>query len=420
MTDRWFLVASLFALAVAIAALILSRYRQRRAVADIEAGLRRLAEGDFGHKVYGGSFTSDLTLVFNAASEELAARIAALEDDRRQLRAVLSGMVEGVVCVDGSRRILYVNARAAQLLDFDATRAAGKRIWELVRDRRIQEVVAAALAADAPQRAEVEWKGPPPRSLALTAARLAGPSPAGAVVVLHDTTELRRLERVRQDFVANVSHELKTPLAVIKACTETLLDGAADDPDHRGEFLQQIDAQADRLHALILDLLSLARIESGGAQLTFESVDLGLEAADCLARQRARADAKGQRLDGIGPDGVAAWADAEAIGTVLDNLVDNAIKYTPAGGRVTVRWSVVGDDAVLDVEDTGVGIPERDQPHVFERFYRVDKARSRELGGTGLGLAIVKHLAESMRGSVAVRSQMGKGTTVSVRLPLRS
>jgi two-component system phosphate regulon sensor histidine kinase PhoR len=241
------------------------------------------------------------------------------------------------------------------------------------------------------------------------------------VLVLHDTSELRRLERVRQEFVANVSHELKTPLAVIKVTVETLLAGAADDPAHRVGFLEQIDEQTDRLHALILDLLSLARIESGAEALEFQAVELEQAAQDCLERHRARAEAKGVDLDAeplSAAAPVTAWADEEALGTILDNLVDNAIKYTPAGGRVRVRWRAADGEACLEVEDTGVGIPERDQSRVFERFYRVDKARARELGGTGLGLSIVKHLAQVMQGTVGVRSTVGRGTTFTVRLPV--
>jgi two-component system phosphate regulon sensor histidine kinase PhoR len=250
------------------------------------------------------------------------------------------------------------------------------------------------------------------------------------VLVLHDTSDLRRLERLRQEFVANVSHELKTPLSVIKACIETLLEGAVDDPEHRGPFLEKIDEQADRLHALILDLLSLARIESGAEAFDFQSVPLAPVVAACLEAHRARAEARSLRLEAVPPGAddihagpadspaeVSAWADEEAVRQILDNLVDNALKYTPAGGLVRVRWRTEEGQACLEVEDTGIGIPEQDLPRIFERFYRVDKARSRELGGTGLGLSIVKHLVQAMHGTVRASSQVGEGTTFAVRLP---
>src|SRR5262249_36786473 len=200
---------------------------------------------------------------------------------------------------------------------------------------------------------------------------------------------------------------------------ETLIDGAAADAEARGGFLRQIDEQADRLHALILDLINLARIESGTEALDCQAVPLESAVRDCLDRLRPRAEANGLRLDAVAPAGspVTSWADEEALDTILDNLVDNALKYTPAGGRVAVRWLAADGRAVVEVEDTGIGIPERDQSRVFERFYRVDKARARELGGTGLGLSIVKHLAQAMGGEVSVRSAVGRGTTFTVKLP---
>jgi two-component system phosphate regulon sensor histidine kinase PhoR len=244
-------------------------------------------------------------------------------------------------------------------------------------------------------------------------------APSGAVLVVQDVTELRRLERLRQDFVANVSHELKTPLSVIKACVEALIDGAVEDPEARRPFLDQVADQSERLHALILDLLSLARIESGEALLDFQPVLLDEVVHDCLDRHRPRVEAKQLQLEAVPPpsEGLAVLADDEALGQILDNLVDNAVKYTPPGGRVRVRWFPSGEQVALEVEDTGPGIAARDLPRIFERFFRVDRARSRQLGGTGLGLAIVKHLAQAMHGSVRAASTLGEGTTFTVCLP---
>jgi two-component system phosphate regulon sensor histidine kinase PhoR len=267
---------------------------------------------------------------------------------------------------------------------------------------------------------EIRWDAPSGKSLSVRAGPLPGAPPRGAVLVLHDISDLRRLERLRQDFVANVSHELKTPLSVIKACAETLLDGAAADPRHCGRFLEQIDQNAERLHNLILDLLSLARIESGAETFVLEAVPLERIVAACVERRRPLVEGKQQALEVVPPENgrpVTAWADEEAVGQILDNLVDNAIKYTPAGGRILVRWWAEDDQACLEVRDTGVGIAEQDLPRIFERFYRVDKARSRELGGTGLGLSIVKHLAQAMSGSVAAASRPGQGSTFTVRVP---
>jgi two-component system phosphate regulon sensor histidine kinase PhoR len=372
---------------------------------------------------------------FNRVSQRLALRMAQLEQDRQQLRTILSGMVEGVVALDAEQRILFANDRATHLLEFPTPAPVGRRLWEIVRQRPLLDVVKRALASPEPQREELTWTGMQPRSLTVHAARLLSGAPEhalrGAVLVLHDTSELRRLERLRQDFVANVSHELKTPLSVIKVCAETLLDGAMDDPQHRVRFLEQIAGQSDRLHALILDLLSLARIESGEEVLQLEAVSLVEAVLGSLERQRPRADARRHVLTMHATTGcweagssaeppedpVAVWGDEEAIEQILDNLLDNAVKYTPEGGRIEVRWRVEDGQVLLEVSDTGIGIPEADLPRIFERFYRVDKARSRELGGTGLGLSIIKHLVQAMHGSVSASSRVGEGTTFTIRLP---
>ena len=382
----------------------------------------RLGEGKSGQRVFteAQDEIGALAAAFNRMSEQLDARIARLEEDRQQLRTILSGMVEGVVALDPNQRILYANERATQLLGLPSQTLVGRRLWEVVRQRPLLDVVQRALDSSEPQREELGWNGPTVRSLTVHAARLPGLPPRGAVLVLHDTTELRRLERLRQEFVANVSHELKTPLSIIKACVETLLDGAVDDPQHRRPFLEQLDSQSNRLHALILDLLSLARIESGEELFEFQPLPVREVVQACMERHRPRAESKEQILEmrsSAGDEELAVWADEEALEQILDNLLDNAVKYTPQGGRVSVCWRREGDQVCLEVADTGIGIPESDLPRIFERFYRVDKARSRELGGTGLGLSIVKHLAQAMHGSVYAVSRPGQGTTFTIRLP---
>jgi two-component system phosphate regulon sensor histidine kinase PhoR len=253
----------------------------------------------------------------------------------------------------------------------------------------------------------------------------AGPTaPArGAVLVFHDNTELYRLEKLRQEFVANVSHELKTPLAIIQACVETLIDGAMDDAGHRGQFLGRIADQAARLDNLIADLLRLARIESETEAFTRAALPMDRLVHECLDRHRTLAEAKRHRLELAPPSGPApavAWADEEAVRQILDNLLDNAIKYTPEGGVVRVSWGSQENQVLLEIKDSGIGIADADLPRIFERFYRVDKARSRELGGTGLGLSIVKHLAQAMHGSVKAKSRPGEGSTFTVFLPAAS
>jgi len=394
-----------------------------RPLAELNEGARRLADGDFDHKlqVGGGKEHIELARTFNTMSDRLAETFKQLAHDREQLRIILSGMVEGVIGIDEEQRVLFANDRAGRLLDFHPTQVVGNRLWEAIRQRPFREAVAKGLASSVPYREEFDLPGPNAHTVMVYVSRFPGPGEPGAVVVLHDTTDIRRLERMRQDFVANVSHELKTPLTIIKSTVEALQDGAAEEPELRDEFLQKTMHEADRLQELIQDLLSLARIESGELGLEFQAIPLEKAISDCVERFHTRAELKTltvvEKPPREGPSGVAAWVDSDAMRHILDNLVDNAIKYTPNGGRVTVRWFSKGEQVEFEIQDTGVGIPEKDLPRIFERFYRVDKARSRELGGTGLGLAIVKHLVQAMKGQVKATSMEGKGTTFKVSLP---
>jgi two-component system phosphate regulon sensor histidine kinase PhoR len=243
-------------------------------------------------------------------------------------------------------------------------------------------------------------------------------APSGAVLVLHDITEIRRLERARRDFVANVSHEFRTPLASIQGFAETLLSGALDDRDNRVRFLEIIRDQAIRLGRLTSDLLELAQIEAG--KLTLEPRALSWEelVTPCLESLRLRASEKPIEVAAeYAPDLPPLVGDLGALQRVLQNLLDNALRYTPRGGRIAVRVSAEPGGSVLEVADTGIGIPRSEQGRIFERFYRVDPARSRDLGGTGLGLAIVKHLVELHGGRIEVESEVGRGTTFRVHLP---
>jgi two-component system phosphate regulon sensor histidine kinase PhoR len=424
-------IAVFLGVAVSMGLAFLLARRFARPLSELTEGARRLAEGDLGHtiRVSGGREHAELADAFNLMSSRLAATFTQTDRDREQLRAMLSGMVEGVIAVDHELSVLFANGRAGELLEFDPQSAVGRKLWEVARQRGFQELLQKGLGHAGPYREELDLKGPFERSLAIYVSRLSSEGGVGfrpvaiqgAVVVIHDTTELRLLERVRQDFVANVSHELKTPLAVIKSNVEALQDGAAEDPDARVMFLNQTSQEADRLAALISDLLSLARIESGKLGLELQPVPLDRAILDCLNRNVPRAEAKSHTLVEVpppdGPPDIAALADRDALHQVLDNLVDNAIKYTRNGGTITVRWYSRDDTVGFEVEDNGAGISERDLPRIFERFYRADKARNRDIGGTGLGLAIVKHLLQTMKGTIRVTSQLGKGTTFRVTLP---
>lgn len=408
-------------------ALILAWWLARRVaqpVQELRQGAAAVAGGDYGHKVYidRQDELGALAEAFNRMSERLASQFTQLDHDRQQLRAVLGSMVEGVIAVDAAQTVLFANDRAGDLLEFGVSQAVGRKLWEVVRYRPVHDLVERILSApDAPNQ-NLDWTAPGPRSFTVHAAPLPGQPVRGAVLVLHDVTEMRRLERVRQEFVANVSHELKTPLSVIVACAETLQNGAMDDVENRGKFLERIATQSQRLLTLIVDMIDLARIESGSEEFKRDEVAIEAAVNACIERHQERARSKNQRLEAVPPaqappGGVTAWTDEDALRQILDNLVDNAIKYTPAEGLIQLHWWAENHQAVVEVRDTGIGIPEHELPRVFERFYRVDKARSREMGGTGLGLSIVKHLVQAMAGNVRVASQLGQGTSFTVFLP---
>jgi len=359
------------------------------------------------------------------AVELQASQLAAIDD--RQL-TVLDAMVEGVIAVDERQRVVLANPAAGRLFNFRTQAAKGRPLQELVRNYAVSAAAQRALSDGEFQRLEISVAGTEARSFDIHVQPLPGSPGAGAVLVVHDMTELRRLESIRREFIANVSHELKTPLASIKAYTETLRNGAIDEPGTSQRFLSRIEEQSERLHMLIMDMLTLARVESEQRNFEIESVNLAEVAANCLDEHRHSTTTKRISL-GIEPgaraceekhNGAASYyvrADREGLRQILGNLLDNAVNYTPEGGKISVGWEVEGEIIRTCVRDTGIGIKPEDQRRVFERFYRVDTARSRELGGTGLGLAIVKHLAQSFGGSVDVESEPGRGSTFTVSLP---
>jgi two-component system phosphate regulon sensor histidine kinase PhoR len=416
---------------VTMLALLATYWMARRLVGPLETlthAAQAIAAGDVSQEVRvpNRDEIGMLAAAFNTMSNELTRRWEQLQSNRRErdenselMETVLGSMIEGVVVIDARQRILYANPAAGPLLDFPSFRAAGRSLFEAARHPRVQKVVEEVLAGRVPERVEYEV----PRTnaiVALIASPLPGEPPPGAVLVLHDVSHLRRLENLRREFVSNVSHELKTPLTTIQAYTETLIDGAVDDPNINRKFLERIDEQAERLHRLILDLLSLARIESAEEAYELMPITVAETVRVCIDEHQAVATSKGVSLIVEPPtEEIVVWADEEGLLTVLNNLVDNAIKYTASGGRVTVRWRPDERRAVIEVEDTGIGIPKQHQSRVFERFFRVDKARSRELGGTGLGLSIVKHWVQVFGGTVEVISELGRGTKFVIRVPRR-
>jgi two-component system phosphate regulon sensor histidine kinase PhoR len=355
---------------------------------------------------------------FNQMQRDLARRLDQIQHNSQRLETILGSMTEGVLAVGPRRTILMANEAGRRLLDFATPEPIGRPLLEVTRARPVYEAVGRAFESSTPVVTEFDAPGPARRALSLRAMRLPGDPCPGVMIVLHDMTELRRLENLRRELVANVSHELKTPLTAIKGYAETLSLGAINDPEHNLLFVRRIEEQANRLHELVQDILQIARIETGQEAFDIAAVPVA-ELIELAARQFADIAASRQiTLRAEPPDSDAfVLADEEGVRTILNNLVDNALKYTPAGGRVTIRGVIQAAVVTLEVYDTGIGISYSDQARIFERFYRADKARSRELGGTGLGLSIVKHLALAFGGSVTVESQPGMGATFRVELP---
>ena len=386
---------------------------------------RRQAAGDFAVTASAPTHVelSSLAAALNEMAAQSKERLSRIREENAQLEAVLSGMAEGVMVTSAEGRILMVNPAFKRMMDVDAW-CLNKRPIEVVRNHDLQSVVDAAidsapsLREDAVFDLTLEWNQ---RifQVHLTPIRI-GERLHGVVAVFHDVTELRRLEQVRKDFVANVSHELRTPLTSIKGYVETLLDGAMDDSAAMRRFMTSVRHHADRLQALVEDLLQLSRIESGRYEVEFTSCRL-----DRISERVAEIFAKqieGKQLDfslRFETDRPAR-GDPELMERALSNLVDNAVKYTEKGGSIAIGTVERDDEIILSVADTGPGIPSEALPRIFERFFRVDRARSRELGGTGLGLAIVRHTMELLNGKAWVESRLGEGATFYLSLPVWS
>ncbi len=394
--------------------------RMRRRAAILKRALEGLGSGEFRASPP-GDFTGEWAGVGGAltdAATRLAARFERLTDERDFSSAVLASMSEGVAVVDNRLRILFANRAFAEAAGAGED-YRGRPLLEVARHSSVIEAVEGALASAETVRAEVEFGTVRPRTFAVTAAPVASTAARGVVLVMHDVTEIRRLERVRRDFVANVSHELRTPLTTIQGFAETLLGGALDDPKARRKFLEIIRDHAARLGRITDDLLRLSAIEGGSMTFRMEPVSLPQLIEHCIEAVSLRAKAQGLEIERSTPEALPqVRGDMLRLEEVLKNLLENAIQYTPAPGSIRVSAKAEGERAVLCVADTGIGIPSTDQQRIFERFYRVDVARSREAGGTGLGLSIAKHIVEAHQGRLWVESELGKGSRFYVSLPV--
>lgn len=396
----------------AVAGSLLARYLSRP-IAELRSAAQRLTDGDLTARarVGTGDELEELAEALNSAAAALAGQIARAVAEKEQLEAVLEGMVEGVVVTDSRGRIVLSNAALRELFSLDDS-AEGKSPIEALRSPEAADAIAEAVAPGEVVR-DVRLTWPVERTLSLHVAALAA---GGCVGVFHDVTARRRVEEIRRDFVANVSHELQTPLTTLAGYGEALA-GSIEDRARVGEIAEVIRRQAARMSALVRDLLDLSRLESEGFAPARERVEIDLLVREVAEAWLERAGEKGLSLGTRVPPGLHARADRRLLHQALTNLVENAVRYVPAGGEVRIEARSVAAGVELAVADSGEGIPREDQPRIFERFYRVEKGRARTSGGTGLGLAIVKHVAEVHGGRVELESAPGRGTTFRILLP---
>lgn len=429
------LLASLMILTLGAVASLGFSQRYAARVHRLKDFSRRVAEGDFRPLAaeQPRDELSELGDALNETARRLDQQIRLLSGERNQSSAILRSMVEGVAVVDAQERLVFCNRAFAETLNLEPAGSEGRPLIEVLRITDLLELIRRALKGEEGLQSNIAMGIVQHRSFSVTAAPVkaldqgAGTEsrpadrPSGAVVVLHDVTELRRLERVRQDFVANVSHEFKTPLTAIQGFAETLLAGALEDPKNNKRFLEIIRDHAARLARLTDDLLKLARMDAGKLEVEFSPVSLTELIEGCAEITLLKASRKEIVLDIEIPPGLPSIrGDARLLREVLQNLLDNAVQYTPSGSRIHVNATAGAREAVVTVSDTGIGIPLADQERIFERFYRVDDARSREAGGTGLGLSIAKHIVEAHGGRLWVESAVGSGSRFSFSIPLAS
>jgi two-component system phosphate regulon sensor histidine kinase PhoR len=410
-------MASGAALGLALLLCALAARRVSGVVGELREVVRRMSDGELPARTHfaGQDEFAALGQTLDRVAGRLAVTIGDLRDERDLQKKILEAMHEGVVVVDHAGRIELMNSALRSMLLL-GTDAVGKLLIETVRHAQLSEMLEDARAEPQDQAVEIELPGLKPRRVLVQVAPLSA-GDEGLLFVFVDVTELRRLESLRRDFVANASHELRTPIAAVRSATETLRFGALEDRAAAFRFLEIIERNAQRLQLLVEDMLELSKLESNEFKLKREPVELQRVVPIVLALFRERAEKKGVRLGSELPLALPAIdGDARALEHVLSNLVDNAVKYCPSGSRILVGGSWDDDRVRLVVSDTGPGIAPEHLSRVFERFYRIDAGRSRELGGTGLGLSIVKHMVEAMRGKVFVESAVGMGSTFSVSL----
>ena len=415
----------IIAILAAGVSLVISR-RISQPLETMKKGADRFADGELSHRLATPDSTemASLAEAMNQMAAHLENRIKAVSDQRNELETVLSSMLEGVIAVDSQERIISVNQAAARLFETDLETFQYRSLQETIRNLPLQQFIKKALSSNQPLQEDITLYQNQHRILEVKSSPLldADQIHVGTLIVLNDVTHLRRLENMRSDFVANVSHEIKTPLTAIKGFVETLLHGKVEKPEETQRFLDIIQRHVNRLNSIIEDLLTLSKIEqedeAGTLNLRNWKVADVFQAVIQICRPKA--EEKELFIKVAGNQNVRADFDPTLIEQAVVNLLDNAVKYSNPGGTITISAEINGSEILINVRDQGIGIAKKHLPRLFERFYRVDKSRSRQLGGTGLGLAIVKHIAQAHGGYVTVESTVGEGSTFTIHLPSNS
>jgi two-component system phosphate regulon sensor histidine kinase PhoR len=409
-------LGALIALGVALFLSFGAAHILSRSLRELTEAARKMSSGDLDVRTHlrGHDEVADLGKALDALAESLSVNLSTMRAERDLLGRILESMQEGVLVMDDERRILLVNPSLREMLAL-SSEAVGRIAIEVIRNAELQRLLETALASEGSHSGEIEIVGLKPRRTLVHAKAMTGQP--GLLAVFVDVTDVRRLESLRRDFVANVSHELRTPIAAVSSAAETLRRSALRDPEASVRFVDMIERNARRLHELVEDVLDLSRIESKEFKPRADAVDVGPIAAQVIGAFRERIEKKRLTVKAAVPAGTPATADHRAVEQVLTNLVENACKYCPDDSSITVRVTDEGTKVRVAVEDSGPGIEAKHLPRLFERFYRVDAGRTRDMGGTGLGLSIVKHLVESMGGMIGVQSTVGRGSTFWFTLP---
>jgi len=415
----------IIALLAAGISLAISR-RISRPLEKMKKGADRFADGDLSHRLTTPHSTemASLAEAMNHMAAQLEDRIKTVINQRKELETVLSSMLEGVMAVDGEERIISINQAAAKLFGIDLNTFQKRSVQEVIRNHNLQQFIRTAISSKEPLQEDIVLYQNPQRILDVKSSPLldAIQDPIGTLIVFNDVTHFRRLEDMRRDFVANVSHEIKTPLTAIKGFVETLYHGKVETEAETTRFLEIIQKHVDRLNSIIEDLLTLSKIEQEDEEKTI-TLQMGkisdvIQAAAQICRPKA--EEKNIQIDILKHDEISAKFDPSLLEQAVVNLLDNAIKYSDPESAIEIKAVKIDFEILISVEDHGSGIAQKHLPRLFERFYRVDKARSRQLGGTGLGLAIVKHIAQAHGGRVSVKSTLGKGSIFTIHLPADS